>query len=164
MNGTIYSTIIGTICSDPKPFFKVQGDEEPAGCTFRVAINRNVREGGEWKTVTQFLDITALGFQAKALMKTKWCVKGYHAYFLVDQSERQYNRKDGTIVKVPTFTYMDGHPILVSDSYKQQKRSNEREEVQQAQRDKVAEVGEAPARQQPLRYNPDNMAEDDIPF
>lgn len=160
MNGVIYSTIVGTICSDPNPFFKVQGDEEPAGCTFRVAINRNVREGGEWKTIAQFLDITALGFQAKALMKTKWCVKGYHAYFMCEQSERQYNRKDGTIVKVPTYTYMDGHPILVSDSYAQQRKSNEQQAVQQKQTEAHANVGAAPAYQPPLT----NMADEDIPF
>lgn len=160
MNGVIYSTIVGTICSDPKPFYKVQGDEEPAGCTFRVAINRNVREGGEWKTIAQFLDITALGFQAKVLMKTKWCVKGYHAYFMCEQSERQYNRKDGTIVKVPTYTYMDGHPILVSDSYAQQRKSNEQQAVQQKQTEAHANVGAAPAYQPPLT----NMADEDIPF
>ncbi len=162
MNGVIYSTIIGTICSDPKPFYKVQGDEEPAGCTFRVAINRNVQEGGEWKTVAQFLDITAMSYQAKALMKTKWCAKGYHAYFMVKQAERQYNRKDGSIVRVPTYTYMDGHPILVGDSYEKQKRSNEQQAIQQKQTAAHSNVGAAPSYQPPLPNNTE--ADEDIPF
>lgn len=164
MNGTIYSTIIGTICADPKPFYKVQGDEEPAGCTIRLAVNRQEREGNQWKSIAQFIDISALGYQAKRLMKAAWCRKGYHAYFVCKQTEREYTRKDHTIVRVPVYTYLDGDPILTADSYKNQQASEKRQAAQENAAAQHAAVGAQNSPQQPLPAHNENLENDDIPF
>lgn len=163
MNGNIYSTIIGTICSDPEYFYKVSGDSEPAGCHFKVAINRSFRENGEWRTATQFIEINVRGaYNAKSLVEGKWCKKGYHAYFSCEQGERQYTKRDGSVVKVPTFIYQNGHPILVSADYASQKRLNDKQEHQQANAEKHREAG-APVHQ-PVPVHDDSLADEGYPF
>lgn len=166
MNGTIYSTIVGTIVADPAPYYKVKGDSEIAGCSFRVAINRCTKVNNNWETYTQFIEITCRDpYRAKFLLNSQWCKKGFHAYFMCDQSERMYTKKDGTEVRIPMFSLMDAHPILVSESYAQQKSaqlSQERTRKDEALHQAVGAPGHQPV---PMPRQPQsNMAEDDIPF
>ena len=163
MNGNIYSTIIGTICSDPEYFYKVSGDSEPAGCHFKVAINRSFRENGEWRTATQFIEINVRGaYNAKSLVEGKWCKKGYHAYFSCEQGERQYTKRDGSVVKVPTFIYQSGHPILVSANYASQKTFAEQQEMRDNHAARHREAG-APTHT-PAPVHDSTLADEDYPF
>lgn len=155
--------IVGTIVSDPRPFYKVQGDADPAGCSFRVAINRCSKVGNNWETYTQFIELTCRNsIKAKDLLRSKWCAKGFHAYFLCDQSERMYTKKDGSEVRVPTFLLIDAHPILVSESYAQQKSVKVKQEQRKEAQELHKQVG-APVNQQAPLVTPQEE-EDDIPF
>lgn len=159
MNGNIYSTIIGTIVSDPQPFFKVQGSTEPAGCSFRVAINRSTLENQQWKHSTQFIEITARGpLKAKSLMEAQWCKKGYHAYFSTVQTERSYIQKSGAERKVAVYTLLEAHPILVSDSYRQMKSRQEQGENGKEPPTETPNAQQAPAAASKQEED------DDIPF
>lgn len=164
MNGAIYSTVIGTICRDPEPFYKVKGDTEPVGCTFCVAINRCDRVADKWETTTQFIELTASGMTAKKLLESKWCKKGYHAYFQCEQSEHTYTRKDGINVKKPVFRYMAGHPILVSASYAEQKTLQKRQDYNASNAEAHKRV-DAPTSSPPPPVTEDSMLEqEDFPF
>lgn len=164
MNGTIYSTIVGTIVTDPAPYYKVKGDAKIAGCAFRVAINRCTKVNNNWETYTQFIEINCRdSYRAQFLIDAKWCKKGYHAYFMCDQSERMYTKKDGTEVRVPMFSLMDAHPILVSESYAQQKSAQVRQERMREDQNLHQQTG-APGHQPVPMPTAPAMAEDDIPF
>lgn len=163
MNGNIYSTIVGTIASDPEPFYKVKGDEEPIGCTFRVAINRCTRDGDQWKTYTQFIEITARGYRSKDLIASKWCKKGYHAYFQCEQTERTYTARDGATRHAAVFNLLDAHPILVSANYAMQKNCQEKQAIEQKSIEAHRQAGAPTHTTPPLRHYPQE-AEEDIPF
>lgn len=147
MNGTIQSTIIGTIVADPEPFYKITEPDKPAGCNIRLAVNRSFMKDGAWQNKAQFVTVKVYGFKAQDILsdRCRWCRKGYHAWFVCEQLEETFIGKDGKEYTRPRFDYLMGKPILTGDS-------KEKSATQQNQQ----KPAPAPA--------PSPVAVDDIPF
>jgi single-stranded DNA-binding protein len=161
MNGSIITHIVGTIASDPKPYYKVNS-EELAGCDFSVAINQSKYVNGTWINTPTFLYVNSgTAYRAQELIKSAWCKKGRHIYVVCHQKEESWIDKTGNKRSKQTYTYLYAQPILTGNDSSSQKSNPH--PLQQPKPQYQQQTFAEPAQPQAPASDP-TMSMDDIPF